>query len=213
MAVRNRFPRARALLSLPLLALLAGCPPTLSEPRGDGYEEKLAEATRHQSAGRLDAAADAYADASRLAERRVDQDEARYRQARAMLREGRYEEAVALLDRIGDRKPPSRRTGRAVFDAARTRYERLERYDEAKIGFDRVIREFPDEGLGGRAIYFRLEDFRRRDDMDGAIAYLDGLYREVKETTLGDDALYAMAGLFREREDRDREQDMLELLV
>jgi tetratricopeptide (TPR) repeat protein len=201
------------LLGLPLLVLLAGCPPTLSKPRGEGYEEKLAEATRHQSAGRLEAAADAYADASRLAERRVDQDEARYRQARAMMRDERYEEAVALLDRIGDRKPPSRRTGRAVFDAARVRYERLERYEEAKVGFERVIREFPDQGLGGRAIYFRVEDYRRKDDLAGAIAYLGALYGETRETTLGDDVLWVKAGLHREREEADAEKRTLERLM
>jgi tetratricopeptide (TPR) repeat protein len=201
------------LLGLPLLFLLAGCPPTLSKPRGEGYEEKLAEATRHQNAGRLEAAADAYAEASRRAERRVDQDEARYRQARAMMRSERYEDAVALLDRIGDRKPPSRRTGRAIFDAARLRYERLERYAEAKVGFERVIREFPDEGLGGRAIYFLVEDFRRRERLSDALPYLDSLYREVRETTLGDDVLWAKSALLREREEVDAEQRALELLV
>src|SRR5690606_8009894 len=174
---------------------------------------KLAEATRHQSAGRLDAAADAYADASRLAERRVDQDEARYRQARAMLRAERYEEAVALLDRIGDRKPPSRRTGRAVFDAARIRYERLERYEEAEAGFERVIREFPDQGLGGRAIYFRVEDFRRRGALAGAVPYLAALYEEVGETTLGDDVLWAEAAVQRELERTPEEKRTLERLV
>ena len=148
-----------------------------------------------------------------MAERRVDQDEARYRQARTMMRDRRYEDAVALLDRIGERKPPSRRTGRAVFDAARIRYEHLERYDEAKVGFERVIHEFSDEGLGGRAIYFRVEDYRRREDLEGAIAYLSSLYPEVRETTLGDDVLWVRAGLHRELEELGPEQRALSRLV
>jgi tetratricopeptide (TPR) repeat protein len=211
--VQRRYRTALKLLGLPLLLLLVGCPPTLSKPRGEGYEEKLAEAARHQNAGRLEAATEAYAEASRRAERRVDQDEARYRQARAMLRSERYEEAVRLLDRIGDRKPPSRRTGRAIFDAARIRYEQLEQYAQAKAGFERVIREFPDEGLGGRAIYFIIEDFRRQDELAAALPYLDARYREVRATTLGDDVLWAKAALLREREERDAEQRTLERLV
>lgn len=213
MAVRNPAQARGALLGLPLLLLLTGCPPTLSKPRGEGYEEKLVEATRHQNAGRYDEAAEAYAEASRLAERRVDQDEARYRQARAWMRMERYEDAVALLDRIGDRKPPSRRTARAIFDAARLRYEHLEQYDEAKVGFERVIREFPDSGLGGRAIYFRIEDFRRQGHLEGSIAYLAALYGEVKETSLGDAVLWAKAGVHKELEQAEAEQRTLELLV
>ena len=127
---------AFALLALPLLT---GCPPTLSQSANEGYDRKLAEASRHARAGRYEQASESYAEASRLATRRVDQDEARYRQARTLMRAMRFEEAVAILDKIGDRQPTSRRTSRAVYDAARVRYEYLEQYDQAREGFERVI--------------------------------------------------------------------------
>src|SRR5690554_3772795 len=201
---------AFALLALPLLT---GCPPTLSQSANEGYDRKLAEASRHARAGRYEVASESYAEASRLASRRVDQDEARYRQARTLMRAGSFEEAVAILDKIGDRKPTSRRTARAVYDAARVRYEYLENYERAREGFDRVIRDYPDAGLGHRAIYFRIADFKRQDREDAIIPYLDALYEASGETTLGDDILMERAKIYEARGDRENEKLSLAKLV
>lgn len=201
---------AFALLALPLLT---GCPPTLSQSANESYDKKLAEASRHARAGRYEVASESYAEASRLASRRVDQDEARYRQARTLMRAERFEEAVAILDKIGDRKPTSRRTSRAVFDAARVRYEYLEEYERAREGFDRVIRDYPDDGLGHRAIYFRIVDLQREGREGELIPFLDGLYETSGETTLGDDILMERAKIFEERGDTHNEKLSLAKLV
>lgn len=201
---------AFALLALPLLT---GCPPTLSQSANEGYDRKLAEASRHARAGRYEQASESYAEASRLATRRVDQDEARYRQARTLMRAMRFEEAVAILDKIGDRQPTSRRTSRAVYDAARVRYEYLEQYDQAREGFERVIRDYPDDGLAHRAIYFLLLDLKRQGREEESIAFLEKLYEASGTTTLGDDILMEQAKLYEQRGDKLNEKRTLAKLV
>jgi tetratricopeptide (TPR) repeat protein len=146
-------------------------------------------------------AAAAYARAAATAERRVDRDEARYRQAKALARTGDTEAALLLLDAIAEATPRSRRTGRGRFDAARLRLQRGDRA-RALEGLTDVVRLHPDHGLGSRALTLLL---RARAD-DGAsdaetIAWLEALYAEVGAHDVGDDLLVAIADLHARRGD------------
>ena len=156
----RRTPNAAIPIAILSGLLYTGCPPTLSQQRGEAHLDAWAEAERHVHHGRLDEAEAAYAEAAEHAERRIDRDEADYRRSRVLIDQDRHAEAVTLLDEIAAREPVSRRTGRAVYDAARIRLEVLGETDAAMEGFERVIREFPDDGLGTRALFHRLGEFR-----------------------------------------------------
>lgn len=198
-----------ALLGLPL----TGCPWTLSEQRGEEHLDSFAIAERHRHHGRLDEAERAYAVAAEHAERRVDLDEAEYRRSRVLIDQERYDEAAALLLEIGGRRPVSRRTGRALYDAARLYDERMQQPERAYELYEQVMREYPDDGLGTRALYFRVFTMRDADDFAGVVAYLDELYPQVRENSLGDDVLKMKADVQLEAEDRAGARATLEQIV
>src|SRR5690606_25968711 len=89
------------------LFLVVACPPTLSSPRSEPFAQALAEGERHARHGRDEEAAASFARASELAERRVDREEARYRQARALQDAGELDEAMAALESIAVMRPIS----------------------------------------------------------------------------------------------------------
>ena len=203
----------RLIVTLAVLALalaLGGCPPTLSKSRPSAHLESMADGDRHVHHGRYDDASSAYAAAADNAERRVDRDEARYRQARVLRKQGRFEEAVELLDAIAAVEPPSRRTARAVYDAARIREDHLGRQAEALPAYDRILSEWPDEGLGARALFFRLAAI---EGAQAKIAFLDGLYPELREAELADDLLMAKVDLQLEAGDRAGARQTLEQIT
>jgi tetratricopeptide (TPR) repeat protein len=188
--------RARIPLTLVLPALvLAGCPPTISEPRSAEHERALAEGERHMAHGRDDEAVGAFQRAADEAERRVDLDEALYRETRALIALDRHEDTVRILDEVGARRPVSRRTSRAMFEASRIRLEHLGQREAALEGFERVMRETPDDGLGTRALYYILADFEARGDSAAAIEFCTRLYEELGNSTLGDDLLRSRSNL------------------
>jgi tetratricopeptide (TPR) repeat protein len=186
-------PRHLALALTVTSALCACGPPTLSRTRGEAYAAALAEARRHHHHGRMRDAAASYARAAEVAVRRVDRDEARYRQAKALERAGNLEAALALLDAVAQAKPRSRRTGRARFDAARLRLKLGDR-TRAVAGLLDVVRLHPDHGLASRALVWLLRA-RDEDGVDHAstIAWLEALYAEVGSRDVGDDLLIAIA--------------------
>ncbi len=192
---------------------LTGCPWTLSEQRGEEHLDAFAIAERHRHHGRLDEAEQAYALAAEHAERRIDRDEAEYRRSRVLIDQERYEEAAALLLDIGARRPVSRRTGRAVYDAARVYDERLQQPERAYALYEEVIRAYPDDGLGTRSLYFRLFTMRDGGDLAGCIAYLDQLYPTLGETGLADDVLKLKADIQLEANDRAGARATLEQIV
>ncbi len=200
--------RSASLLTL----ALAACTPTLSEPRGEAHLDAMARARRHYHHGRMQEAAEAYGEASRHAERRVDRDEALYRRAKALERAGDRSLALAVLDEVAARRPVSRRTVRALFDASKLRLE-LGRTEEGLDGLRRLALEHPEHGLASRSLWYLLQDFERRDDPDGALALLDEVYAEVGDTALGDDALAHRADLLLARGERARAREALERIV
>lgn len=183
--------------SLPKLALVflfavfvSACPPTLSRPRSAAHLDALAEGERHARHGRHDDAVLAFASAAEAADRRVDRDEARYRQSRALRDAGRTEEAIVILDAIAAARPPSRRTARALYDAALLRFEQTDDIPRALEGFEQVVREHPDAGLGGRALHHWLGHVEANEGKDAALALVHVLDASLAETTLGDDLLW-----------------------
>lgn len=187
--MNRRIRTLRFLVLGPALALLGGCPPTISSPRSAEHEDALVEGERHMTHGRYEEAIESFDNAADEAERRVDLDEALYRETRAMIQLERYDEAVAILDEVGNRRPISRRTSRAIFEASLIRLDHLNQREQAMAGFERVMRETPDDGLGTRSLYYILRDFEQNGDPAGAIAFCDRLYADLGDTTLGDDLL------------------------
>lgn len=196
----------RALLYL-LPLLLGACPPTLSRSRSPAFDARLAQAERDAHHGRDHEAAAGFGEAAELAERRVDRDEARYRQARTLVDAGQEAEALVILDAIAAAQPPSRRTVRALFDASKLRTE--EDAAGAEAGFLRVVREHPESGVAGRALHWLL----RGDTPAAVVARLTPLNAEVGETSLGDDILMRMHDAHVELEDLPSARQDLELLV
>jgi len=101
--------------------MAGACVPTISKTRGESHLNAMAEAEAHQHHGRLAQAAASYATAAETAERRVDRDEARYRESRVYARLGDYEKAKQLCDELAEVDPIARRTLRARLDASRYR--------------------------------------------------------------------------------------------
>lgn len=201
------------LLCLACFVLLAGCPPTISEPRSEDHLRALAEGERNMGHGRYEEAAVDFAEAADEAERRVDLDEALYRQTIALTQLERYDEAIAILQEVADRRPVSRRTSRAMFEIALIRLDHLHQDAQAMQDFERVMHETPDDGLGSRSLYYILRDFENRGDSQGAIAFCDRLYGELGNSTLGDDLLRAKANLQLLIGDRAGARTSLEELV
>lgn len=195
-----------------LAALFAvACVPTLSQPRGELHLAAMAEATRDFHHGRLGDAADAWERAGRAAERRVDRDEAEYRRARALLRLGRAEEALALLDGIAERRPIARRTVRARFEAALVHLDRGETA-LAEQGLSWIVAERPGDGPASRALRLLLE-LRAHERAGSRLRFLRELYERVGRSELGDDLLTEQAAILHAEGDRAGARAALERLV
>ena len=193
-------------------ALLAsGCIATLSQPRGEAHLAALRAASRHYHHGRMEEAAAAFAEAASTAERRVDRDEAQYRHARTLLRLDRDREALAILDAIARRRPISRRTIRALFDAALIRIDlgERERADEA-LTF--IVNERPGDGPASRSLRLMMAA-RESEPAALRLAFLRALYERVGQSDLGDDILAFEADVLLASGDRAGAARTLERIV
>jgi len=211
--VNLRIRTLRFALLVPAFALLGGCPPTISSPHNRQHEDALAEGGRHMSHGRYEEAIASYDHAADEASRRVDLDEALFRETRALVQLERYDEAVAILDEVGNRRPVSRRTSRALFDASLIRLDHLNQREQALAGFERVMRETPDDGLGTRSLYYILRDYEQQNDPAGAVAFCTRLQADLGSTTLGDDLLREKANFHILLGDRASARVALEEIV
>ncbi len=199
------------LANVALLFAIAGCTPSLSQPRGEAHLAAMAEATRHHHHGRMDEAARAYGEAARTAERRVDRDEAEYRQARILLRTHHDREALSMLDAIAARRPFSRRTVRALFDAALIRID-LGETDRAMESLHFNVSERPGDGPASRSLRLIL-DARASEPPASRLAFLRGLHDRVGESDLGDDILWYETDLLLEMGEREGAIAALEQIV
>lgn len=193
------------------LVLLAGCPPTLSAPRGEAHLDAMAEASRHHAHGRDEEAIASWDEAARTAERRVDRDEAEWRAALELRRAGRLDEARARFDAIAARRPISRRTVRARFEVGRILLEQGAR-DEALAVLRDLCLSHPGDGPASRALAIVVGELEERDP-----AALESFLRELDErvasTDLHDDALTHLAELLRRRGDREGARAAYERIV
>jgi tetratricopeptide (TPR) repeat protein len=194
------------------LALLPGCPPTLSSERGDHYLDAMAAADRDHVAGRDEAAIDDWREAAGAAERRVDRDEAEHRAALSLRREGRLDEALALFTEIAERRPISRRTVRAMWEVTRIQLEQGHR-DEALAGLRAIVVEHADDGQASRGLRTLVAELRAHEGDDAAIALLVELDARLSATDLGDDVLTDLAQIYREHHRRDEARALYERIV
>lgn len=183
----SRLDLRSASLCLSLLFALSGCfAPTLSKPRGKAHLDALAQGEREQHHGLYKQAADSYLRAADAAERRVDRDEALYRQSRVLARAGDLEQAIAICDQIGASEIIARRTLRARLDAAR--YRLLTGEEERA---DRDLRELARAHADSAAARSALRMLLQRhvsdvEDKEQALAWIRDFRAEVGESWLGE---------------------------
>jgi tetratricopeptide (TPR) repeat protein len=162
------------MVCLALLAL-AACVPTISKPRGEKHLTALAAAEAHQHAGRYQEAAADYKAAADAAERRVDRDEALYRQSRVLARLDRHAEAIAICDGLASADPPARRTLRARLDASRYRLLTGE-VERAERDLLALVLAHPDTGPGKSALRVLLSrHVDGAESPDAALAWVRDL--------------------------------------
>jgi tetratricopeptide (TPR) repeat protein len=200
--------------ALALTLLLSACyAPTLSKPRGQDHLDALAEAESHEHHGRLSAAAEAYLKAAESSERRVDRDEALYRQSRVLARVGDYPQAIAICDQLAEATPIARRTLRARLDAARYR-EQIGEVEVADQALRRLVIEHPESGPARGAL--RLLVRRHVDgveDKQQALAWVRELYEEAKGGMMGEVLLSAEAEVLLQLGRKDEAKAVLERQV
>lgn len=204
--------RTIAVLGAASLALLPGCPPTLSSERGDHYLDAMAAADRDHVAGRDDAAIADWREAAGAAERRVDRDEAQHRAALSLRAEGRLDEALALFTEIAERRPISRRTVRAMWEVTRIHLQQGHR-DEALAGLRAIVFEHAEDGQASRSLRTLIAELRAHEGDDAAIALLLELDALVRATDLGDDVLTDLAQIYRDHDRRDEARALYERIV
>ncbi len=197
------------------LCVSAACAPTLSKPRGTKHLSALAEAERHQFHGRLDQAAASYEQAAVSAERRVDRDEALYRASRVRARQGSFEQAIALCDRIAEAKPPSRRTLRATLDAARYRIALGQSYQTERAASDlrTIVVKHPDSGEAKSALRVLLGLRVSSAEPAQALAFVQTLAHEVKAGFAAESLMYEESALLIALDRKPEARTLLEAQV
>lgn len=195
-----------------LLAFLAqGCiAPTLSKPRGTAYLDSLSTAREHQNAGRLKEAGEAYLTAAENAERRVDKDEALYRQSRVVAKMGDYPQAIAICDQLGASEVIARRTLRARLDAARYRLL-IGEEERADADLRKLIVDEPESAAARGALRILVaRHVDGEEDKEKAVEWLGALRDEVRPSSIGEPLMSAEAQLHLQMGHKDEAREMLE---
>jgi tetratricopeptide (TPR) repeat protein len=187
--------------------------PTISKPRGEKHLDALAAAEADQHAGRLEEAAREYQKAADAAERRVDRDEALYRESRVLARLDRHAEAIAICDKLAAAEPPARRTLRARLDASR--YRLLTGEDErAEHDLLALVLEHPDTGPGKSALRLLLS--RHVDgasDPRAALTWVRDLKAKAGDSATSETLMNVEAELLLAQGQRDEAVRILEAQV
>lgn len=158
---------ASRIAVLALALALAGCVPA----PGPAFLRAAAAGDRAHSAGRLGEAAAAYEEASRVATRPRDRDEALFRAAELRRANGEPAVASAHLRALIAASPRSDRAPRAAYELAEIA---VAGGDEASgfAAYDRALVDYPEAGSARRAFAVRVEHLRARG---GEHAVLDWL--------------------------------------
>jgi tetratricopeptide (TPR) repeat protein len=196
-----RLPRS-PFAAVALALAVAGCAPSIP----DAFARPFAAGQRALSAGRYDEAARSFDAAAAHATRVKDRDEARYLEARAKQRSGRFDDARATYDRLIADSPTGPRAARADFDRAELEIDR----GDAERGFS-MLREavlrHPNHGVA-RAAFTRLLRRERTAGGDArVVAWLDAVAPKLAKTELAQQIEYdralALHGLGQKQEARD----------
>jgi tetratricopeptide (TPR) repeat protein len=187
---------------------LGACAPTLSMPRGKAHLDALAEGERLQHHGHYDQAADAYLHAAESAERRVDRDEALYRQSRVLARKGDLPQAIAICDQLGASETIARRTLRARLDASRYRIA-LGEGERADEDLRKLALEHPDSGAARSAVRVLLQrHVHEVEDKEQALRFIEQFAQEAGDSSIAEILLSEQAELLVEL---DRKHDAMEV--
>jgi TolA-binding protein len=116
----------------------------------------LAAAKRAESAGRLDAAADAYMQMAAATEPGRNRDYAQYTAATLYLRVGKFEQALRGLTALANIEPPSEYTPQARFLLGKHALQSGAQA-QAFVHFDQLMRDFPSHGVAQSAVRLRVE--------------------------------------------------------
>ncbi|MDB4986211.1 MAG: hypothetical protein JWN04_1389 [Myxococcaceae bacterium] len=204
----------RLSLALALGLLAQGCiAPTISKPRGTVYLDNLTEAAAHQHHGRLKEAAESYQKAADTAERKVDKDEALYRESRTLARMGNYPEAIAICDALGAETTVARRTLRARLDAARYRLLTGEA-DKADNDLMTLIIDEPESSAARSALrMLAVIHVDEVEDKEEALSWLRQMRNDVISSTLGEPLMSAEAQLLLQLGRKEEAKIVLERQV
>lgn len=205
---------SRYLLPCLLMLSVSACAPTLSKPRGKAHLNALAEAQTAQHHGRLDEAVALYQTAADTAERRVDRDEALYRQSRVYARKGDYTNAIAVCDKLGDSEVVARRTLRARLDAARYRLLTNVEVERAENDLMDLMEDEPDSAAAQSAL--RILAVRHVDDVEDkeqGLVWIREMKSKVLADSLGEPLMGAEAELLLQLDRKDEAKLVLERQV
>lgn len=201
---------ARSLAWPVVVFALSACAPTLSRSGSDAFDEALARASLAHTEQREHDEREALAEAASVARRRVDREEAQYREAMLLSRIGDVARAVELLDGIAAARPALRRTHRARLEAAKLRIARGDA-EVAHRELEALVAEAPEHGSSSTALRLLL---RARSRDASTLAWLDELYaRGAGRGQVGDDVLFERATLFVELGDATSAERELERLI
>jgi tetratricopeptide (TPR) repeat protein len=174
------------LLPLAALVVLSGCGGAASD-----LSPESAHAERAYAAGRYLEAAAAFGEAARSSPHARDREEARYRQAMALERGGRPEEARKILNELLHDFPRGARAPRAAYDHAILDIK--SGWPEAGYPeLDRLLRAYPDSGVAAPALRRYLDALEGSGE--GAVrAYLTALAPAVARSDLAQYVDYEIA--------------------
>ncbi len=177
----------RALVSLAVLVAVA-CAPSLP----DAFRTSRAAAERAYSSGRYEEAARYWRKAYESADRKRDRAESLYRQAAALRRAGRNDEARRVLTELLASYPKSSRAARAAFDIAQIEIDT----GDPSRGYallEKSMLERPRSGLAPRALAQYASWLQEKKGPDAVLAWLAQSSAKVGKTELGEALAYAKA--------------------
>jgi tetratricopeptide (TPR) repeat protein len=173
---------------LAALVLAAGCAPTY----GDAYLRAMAAGQRAYSAGRYDEAAAAFERAAGDALRVKDRDEARFLEARAHERAGRWAEAEAAYRALLAASPDGPRSARAELALADLAID----HGDAERGYAMLleaVRRRPQHGDTPAALRRLVDREEERAGTAASVAFLARERPRFRGTELEQDVDYALA--------------------
>jgi tetratricopeptide (TPR) repeat protein len=142
-------------------------------------------------------------------------EEARFRNAKLSFYKGEFEWAQAQLDIIKGSTSElvsndaialsvfiTDNTGLDTSTEAMSMYARADlllfrnRYDEALLTLDSLLKKFPDHSLADDVLYEKALIYLKKNDIEKAVSFFEDLNRKFSTDLLADDALFDLANLY-----------------